>query len=212
VHRGESRTVRARYLVACDGARSIVREGLGIKREIWPFRGAWLTFDATRKRALPNFFGISPNGSVAAIFCAPEGRAHSIIPLGIDHVRFNFEIEPDTPSDGVLHLEVAFSLLKSTSKKAAHRVLLPFRRGHNGSNRCTSGRPQHPDDAGVFGVGAACRFRCRSRGSRLRLVPPGLCCGGTGGYFGLRFRLGHRDSLRFARRHPPHHLSPASAN
>jgi 3-(3-hydroxy-phenyl)propionate hydroxylase len=113
VHRGESRTVRARYLIASDGARSIVREGLGIERESWPFRGAWLTFDATRKRGLPNFFGISPNGSVAAIFCAPEGRAHSIIPLGTDHVRFNFEVEPDTPSDGVLHLEVALPLLKS---------------------------------------------------------------------------------------------------
>ena len=113
VHRGESRTVRARYLIASDGARSIVREGLGIERESWPFRGAWLTFDATRKRALPNFFGISPNGSVAAIFCAPEGRAHSIIPLGTDHVRFNFEVEPDTPSDGVLHLEVALPFLKT---------------------------------------------------------------------------------------------------
>jgi 3-(3-hydroxy-phenyl)propionate hydroxylase len=113
VHRGESRTVKARYLIASDGARSIVREALGIERESWPFRGAWLTFDATRKRELPNFFGISPNGSVAAIFCAPEGRAHSIIPLGTDHVRFNFEVEPDTPSDGVLHLEVALPFLKS---------------------------------------------------------------------------------------------------
>jgi hypothetical protein len=31
----------------------------------------------------------------------------------MDHVRFNFEVEPDTPSDGVLHLEVALPLLKS---------------------------------------------------------------------------------------------------
>jgi 3-(3-hydroxy-phenyl)propionate hydroxylase len=113
VNRGESRTVRARYLIASDGARSMVREGLGIERESWPFRGAWLTFDATRKRELPNLFGISSNGSVAAIFCAPEGRAHSIIPLGTDHVRFNFEVEPDTPGDGVLHLEVALPLLRS---------------------------------------------------------------------------------------------------
>lgn len=113
VYQGEQRTVRARYLIASDGARSVVREGLGIERESWPFRGAWLTFDATRKRVLPNFFGISPNGSVAVIFCAPEGHAHSIIPLGTDRVRFNFEVEPDTPSDGVLHLEVALPLLGS---------------------------------------------------------------------------------------------------
>jgi 3-(3-hydroxy-phenyl)propionate hydroxylase len=113
IFRGERRTVRARYLIASDGARSVVRESLGIERENWPFRGAWLTFDATRKRELPNFFGISPNGSVAVIFCAPEGRSHSIIPLGTDHIRFNFETDPDTPGDGGLHLDVALPLLKS---------------------------------------------------------------------------------------------------
>lgn len=113
VHRGNRRTVRARYLIASDGARSVIRECLGIERESWPFRGAWLTFDATRKRTLPNFFGISPNGSVAVIFCAPEGRSHSIIPLGTDHIRFNFETAPDTPSDGELHLDVALPLLES---------------------------------------------------------------------------------------------------
>lgn len=113
VQRRERRTVRARYLIASDGARSVIRECLGIERESWPFRGAWLTFDATRKRTLPNFFGISPNGSVAVIFCAPEGRSHSIIPLGTDHIRFNFETAPDTPSDGELHLNVALPLLES---------------------------------------------------------------------------------------------------
>jgi 3-(3-hydroxy-phenyl)propionate hydroxylase len=113
VHRGKLRTIRARYLIAADGARSIVRESLGVERESWPFRGAWLTFDATRKRELPNFFGISPNGSVAVIFCAPEGLAHSIIPLGTNHIRFNFQTDPDTPGDGELHLDVALPLLKS---------------------------------------------------------------------------------------------------
>ena len=32
-------------------------------------------------------------------------------------------------------------LADDASKKAAHRVLLPFRRSHDGSNRCASGRP-----------------------------------------------------------------------
>src|SRR5674476_1584217 len=32
-------------------------------------------------------------------------------------------------------------LADDASKKAANRVPLPFRRGHNGSNRCASGRP-----------------------------------------------------------------------
>lgn len=66
---GREREVQARYVIGADGARSTVRRLLDIERESWPFRSAWLSFDATRKRALPNFFGVSPDGQVAAIFC-----------------------------------------------------------------------------------------------------------------------------------------------
>lgn len=109
---GKERTVRAKYVIGADGARSTIRESLGIPRESWPTRNAWLTFDATRKRSLPNFFGVSPDGRVAAIFCAPQGRSHSIIPLGLDHVRFNFQIDPDTPHDGRLDRELAYRYLR----------------------------------------------------------------------------------------------------
>ena len=109
---GTERTVQARYVIGADGARSAIRELLGIRREAWPLRAAWLTFDATRKRGLPNFFGVSPDGRVAAIFCAPGGRSHSIIPLGRDHVRFNFQTNPDTPHDGGLDRELAYRCLR----------------------------------------------------------------------------------------------------
>ncbi len=111
---GARRTVSADYLIAADGARSAIREALGIENERWPARNAWLTFDARRKRKLPNFFGVSPDGQVAAIFCAPEGRTHSIIPLGLDHVRFNFQTHPDTPHDGGLDRELAYRRLRET--------------------------------------------------------------------------------------------------
>jgi 3-(3-hydroxy-phenyl)propionate hydroxylase len=106
------RTVRAKYVIAADGARSTVRELLGIGREAWPYRNAWLSFDARRKRALPNFFGLSPDGQVAAVFCVPGGRTHSIIPLGLEHLRFNFEIDPDTPHDGRLDRDLAYRRLR----------------------------------------------------------------------------------------------------
>lgn len=109
---GKQRRVTAKYIIAADGARSMIRESLGIRRESWPSRNAWLTFDATRKRTLPNFFGVSPDGRVAAIFCAPEGRSHSIIPLGLDRVRFNFQIDPDTPHDGSLDRGLAYRYLR----------------------------------------------------------------------------------------------------
>jgi len=61
---------------------------------------------------LPNFFGVSPDGRVAAIFCAPEGRTHSIIPLGEHRLRFNFQIDPDTPHDGRLDRALAYRRLR----------------------------------------------------------------------------------------------------
>jgi 3-(3-hydroxy-phenyl)propionate hydroxylase len=109
---GAERTVRAKYLIGSDGARSTVRTSLGIERETWPFRDAWLCLDAVRKRELPNLFGISPDGRVAVIFCVPNGKSHSIIPLGTNHIRFNFRIDPDTPHSGKLDRENAYRLIK----------------------------------------------------------------------------------------------------
>jgi 3-(3-hydroxy-phenyl)propionate hydroxylase len=107
------RRVTARYVIGADGARSAVRESLGIARESWPFRAAWLTYDATRRRTLPNFWNLSPDGRLAVIFCAPAGRAHSIIPLGREHLRFNFQVDPDRPPADALTQAAAYRHLKA---------------------------------------------------------------------------------------------------
>jgi 3-(3-hydroxy-phenyl)propionate hydroxylase len=105
---GEDRSVRARYVIGADGARSAVRELLGVARESWPFRNAWWSIDATRKRTLPDFWDLSPDGRVAVIFCEPEGRAHSIIPLGTNHLRINFQVDPDADHSDKLNREAAY--------------------------------------------------------------------------------------------------------
>ncbi len=102
-------------------------------------------------------------------------------------------------------------LADDTSKKASHRMLLPFRRSHNGGDRCASGRPQHRDDAGVLGVGSRCRFD-DAGADRVRDLFF-LAFGAADRVAALDFDLGLvMGSLRFARRHPPHHLSPARQN
>lgn len=108
---GASRVIRARYIVGADGAKSSVRTALGIDREAWPSRGAWLTFDTVRKRTLPDFWGLSPDGQVAVIFCVPNGQSHSIIPLGTDNVRFNFQVDPDADHTDKLNDETAYRAL-----------------------------------------------------------------------------------------------------
>ena len=101
-------------MIGADGARSATRQWLGIERERWPFRGAWFTVDATRKRELPNFLGQSPDGRIAAIFCAPAGRAHSIIPLGKDVIRINFQIDPDVDPQSVADPAIAYRYMRDT--------------------------------------------------------------------------------------------------
>jgi 3-(3-hydroxy-phenyl)propionate hydroxylase len=107
------RMVAARYLIGADGARSAVRAALGIEREEWPFRSAWWSIDAKRKRLLPDFWGLSPDGRVAVNFCAPEGRAHSVIPLGVNVVRFNFEVDPDADHRWRFNSDQAYRQLRS---------------------------------------------------------------------------------------------------
>ena len=83
----------------------------GVESDIWPMRNAWLSFDTTRKRTLPSIFGVSPNGRTAVIFCAPNGGSHSIIPLGKHHLRFNFEVDPDTRLGAGLDRALAYRRL-----------------------------------------------------------------------------------------------------
>ncbi|MFM9888302.1 MAG: bifunctional 3-(3-hydroxy-phenyl)propionate/3-hydroxycinnamic acid hydroxylase [Burkholderiales bacterium] len=110
---GDARVVKARYVVGADGARSRVRTALGIARESWPFRAAWLSVDSVRKRGLHDFWGLSPDGRVAVIFCVPNGRAHSIIPLGTRHVRFNFQVDPDADHSDKLDTATAYRALET---------------------------------------------------------------------------------------------------
>ena len=108
---GRERTVRARYVIGADGTRSAIRESLGIEREDWPYRNAWLSFDAVRKRKLPNILGLSPDAQIAVIFGAPDGRAHSIIPLGKEHIRFNLEADPDADHSAKMNHDFAYGFL-----------------------------------------------------------------------------------------------------
>jgi 3-(3-hydroxy-phenyl)propionate hydroxylase len=107
-----TRSVRARYLVGADGARSAVRKALAIDSEEFPFRNAWLSVDAIRKRKLPTFSGLSEDLRVPVVVCAPEGRTHASIPIGASRLRFEFLVDPDSAHDEHLRPEVGYQRLK----------------------------------------------------------------------------------------------------
>lgn len=81
-------TVTARYVVACDGGNSSVRDALEIEQEDYGFSEPWLVCD----------FRISHDVSPPpALQLSDPRRPTSIISLGPDHHRFSFML--DSPED-----------------------------------------------------------------------------------------------------------------
>ena len=82
------RTVRAKYLIGADGARSAVRTALNAEREDLGFRDAFLSVDVNRKGA----WEFRPDTAVTV--CDPD-RNVSVIPIGPNRMRFEFLVNPD---------------------------------------------------------------------------------------------------------------------
>ena len=77
---GAPRTVRARYLVGCDGANSFVRRELGIAQEDLGFEADWLVVDMLLKPGItPQDLGIP----LAGQYCNPT-QPTTIVPGGIE--------------------------------------------------------------------------------------------------------------------------------
>ncbi|WP_432937377.1 bifunctional 3-(3-hydroxy-phenyl)propionate/3-hydroxycinnamic acid hydroxylase [Kribbella sp. CA-253562] len=83
---GVRRRLLGRYLVACDGANSRVREWLGIARDDLGFNERWLVVDARRKRDFPIDFD---SGQI----CDPR-RPVTVLPLGKSHRRWEWHLRP----------------------------------------------------------------------------------------------------------------------
>jgi 2-polyprenyl-6-methoxyphenol hydroxylase-like FAD-dependent oxidoreductase len=100
---GELKTLRARYLVACDGASSRLREWAGIQRIDLGFNEKWLVVDALRLREFVVDFD---SGQI----CDPR-RPTTILPLGKHHRRWEWHVGPDEDPVDFMRPEKAWELL-----------------------------------------------------------------------------------------------------
>jgi 3-(3-hydroxy-phenyl)propionate hydroxylase len=84
--RGELRRVRARYVVGCDGARSLVRRLIGTRQHDYGLHQPWLVLDLIRTRPveLPEF---------TTQFCDPARPMTYIHPRG-DRLRWEIMVMP----------------------------------------------------------------------------------------------------------------------
>jgi 2-polyprenyl-6-methoxyphenol hydroxylase-like FAD-dependent oxidoreductase len=84
---GQTRRVRARYVIGADGARSTVRELLGVEMEDFGFRERWLVIDVEPNDATPDL------PAVPQQFCDTR-RPHMWSPNGRRHRRWEFMLLP----------------------------------------------------------------------------------------------------------------------
>lgn len=99
---GAPRSIRARYVIAADGARSAIREACGIARDQQEFNATWLDVDVFVKRPLPK---MNPHQ-----VCDPR-RPAFISPLGKRHHRFEWCVLPGESVDEFARPERAWELL-----------------------------------------------------------------------------------------------------
>jgi 3-(3-hydroxy-phenyl)propionate hydroxylase len=124
-HGGEDRSVRAKYLIGADGARSFTREAVGITRTDYGFRDAFLSIDCEKLRPLHRKF------DVAFSISAP-GRTIAYIPIGRNRMRCEFLVNPDDDHTELLVPEIGYDFinqaygLNQEDVRIYRQVIYPF--------------------------------------------------------------------------------------
>lgn len=101
---GPVHTVRARYVVGTDGARSFVRRSSGIGMRDFDMHERWLNFDAEILRPLPETM------QHLKIFMDPK-RPHMHMPIGTRRLRLEFRVMDDETDEQVTDPAVAWEFL-----------------------------------------------------------------------------------------------------
>jgi 3-(3-hydroxy-phenyl)propionate hydroxylase len=101
-----TKSVRAKYLIGADGAKSMVRAQLGLEHEDLGYRDAWLSVDIERRGVLPDQFMYGTSWQIA-----DPGNVIVIVPAGTKRMRFEFQVDVDADNSDLLHEEVGYRYL-----------------------------------------------------------------------------------------------------
>ena len=102
--REQTWTAKARFVVACDGARSFTRKALGIALQDFHQDAAWLVVDAEAKGADP-----FPMWNIQV--CHPARPTTFVHGRG-SHLRWEFKLRPDEAPEAVLQPERLRELIR----------------------------------------------------------------------------------------------------
>ncbi|KAG9850856.1 putative flavin-containing monooxygenase, partial [Aureobasidium melanogenum] len=117
-HEGEIENVRARYVVGCDGARSAVRQALGLKLEGDSANQAWGVMDVLAVSDFPDW------RTKAAIHSATQGSILIIPREGGYLVRLYIELDKLSANERVASRKFSADKLIETAKRIFHPYTL----------------------------------------------------------------------------------------
>ncbi|MGJ7509686.1 bifunctional 3-(3-hydroxy-phenyl)propionate/3-hydroxycinnamic acid hydroxylase [Variovorax sp. GT1P44] len=102
---GQEGSTRARWVVACDGASSSVREQVGIALEDLSFDEPWLVVDV-----LANASGLAKLPETSVQYCEPDRPCTMVIGPG-NHRRWEISLKPGEDPQKVVEPEETWKLL-----------------------------------------------------------------------------------------------------
>ena len=121
------RTERARWVIACDGARSVVRKQLGIALDDLDFEEPWLVVDAEVDAPVrfPDVWGVPAAADLqqlSVMMCDPQ-RPATIVPGRGSIRRWEFMLLPGERDEEMMRPSAVAALLAPYLHGVPHRVL-----------------------------------------------------------------------------------------
>jgi 3-(3-hydroxy-phenyl)propionate hydroxylase len=120
-------TVRARWVIGCDGARSTVRKLLAVRLDDLDFDEPWLVVDAEVDGPIsfPDLWGV-PEGAnlqnLSLMMCDPQ-RPATIVPGRGNHRRWEFMLLPGESDADMAKPERVAQLVQPWVEGANHRII-----------------------------------------------------------------------------------------
>jgi 3-(3-hydroxy-phenyl)propionate hydroxylase len=124
---GAAATITARYVVACDGANSFTRKGVGIRLDDLDFDEPWLVVDAEVDGPIsfPDFSGVPADADLqhlSVMLCDPK-RPATLVPGRRNHRRWEFMLLPGEREDEMVQPARVEALVSPYVRGAKSRII-----------------------------------------------------------------------------------------
>lgn len=124
---GAPQTLTARWVIACDGARSPVRKALGVALDDLDFEEPWLVVDAEVEGpvSFPPLSGVPEAADLqrlSVMMCDPK-RPATIVPGRGNHRRWEFMLLPGEDDAAMMQPAAVAALVEPWMKQVPHKIV-----------------------------------------------------------------------------------------